>query len=74
MFQQIFRIAKREDDLNNIKGEDVFANIDQVLLANDAMWKDYLVHIINKTRKKRRPFKPSELLAAFHKVLLFFGH
>lgn len=68
VFQQVFRIAQREGDLLDFNSKEIFANIDQVLLTNDTIWRDYLVKVLNKTRKKKRPIKPSELLAAFTKT------
>ncbi|XP_066934497.1 pleckstrin homology domain-containing family G member 5-like isoform X2 [Clytia hemisphaerica] len=68
VFQQIFRIAQREGELTNIKREEIFANIDQVFLANDEIWKKYFIEIVKKARIKRGPIKPSELLAPFHMV------
>lgn len=73
MFLHFFRFAKNEE-LGNIKPEDIFCNIDEVFRANDTIWQEYFVKVLNRARSQKRIIKATELLAAFHKVMLIFTY
>ena len=48
----------------------LFANINEVLLANDAFWTKHLRPILRYTRQTRELVKPSQMLASFNQVRL----
>lgn len=72
VFQQSFRIIQSQGDLAEIKHENIFGNINEVLLANDQLWTSHMIPVINEARKTRNRIKPTTLLASFYKVDEFF--
>ncbi|XP_047139178.1 pleckstrin homology domain-containing family G member 5 isoform X2 [Hydra vulgaris] len=65
VFQQFIKIIQNEGDLLDINENKLFANIRDVLSANEILWSRNLKEVIDKARETKQPIKSTELLASF---------